>query len=292
MNAEFSGKDRGRQYCVCASSPDDRDANDAGGLGRDPRNDRRRGRVVSMIPSCRAPVLALAVVLLLSSSPGFGHAEEPVALAYSRQELQDKWRARVQSFLDDGVIPLIDLESSLRREDGERFLAAAMDVMDELGIALVAFDGYEAPKDGKTEGYRWGYYVHRIANAYPDRIVLATNGGTNTNWLSEKGGRESDFIDQMEVQVRSGDYPIMGEFDVRHYMSGRQCRKGRTDRDSDIPLNGENGHRLFRLSEGTGSRAKLLAMSVCIHCYVPSIPNRTSAPWNKGPIMKTPRQSR
>ncbi len=44
----------------------------------------------------------------------------------------------------------------------------------------------------------------------------------------------------------------MGEFDFRHCMSNRQCKRGRTDRDSNIPLEGANGHRLFRLSSNTG----------------------------------------
>ena len=35
-------------------------------------------------------------------------------------------------------------------------------------------------------------------------------------------------------------------------MSASQCRKGRLDRDSNIALNGENGHRLFRLAADTG----------------------------------------
>ncbi|MAE44792.1 MAG: hypothetical protein CMF63_07400 [Magnetovibrio sp.] len=177
-------------------------------------------------------------------------AEKPVDIIRARQQTQEIWRQRIQSFLDRGVIPLIDLQSSLKREDGELYLDDALRVMDEVGLALIAFDGYQASKGGK--GYRWGYYVHEIVNAHPDRIVLATNGGTNPNWLGQKGGQPRHFVDQLEKQVRGGDYPIIGELDFRHYMSNRQCKKGRTDRDSDIPLNGENGSRVFRLAEATG----------------------------------------
>jgi len=177
---------------------------------------------------------------------------EPVTVRHDRQDLEQKWRARVQSFLDRGVIPIIDLESSLKRKDGERYLEDALAAMDGLGVALIAFDGYEAgKKDKKGKGYRWGYYIHEVVNAYPDRFILATNGGTSPNWLKEKGGKKKDFIDQTEEHVRTGAYPIMGEFDFRHYMSGNQCRKGRTDRDTDIPVNGANGHRVFRLSAET-----------------------------------------
>ena len=177
-------------------------------------------------------------------------AEKPVDIIRARQQMQEIWRQRIQSFLDRGVIPLIDLQSSLKREDGERYLDDALRVMDEVGLALIAFDGYQASKDGK--GYRWGYYIHEIVNAHPDRIVLATNGGTNPNWLGQKGGQPRHFVDRLEKRVRGGDYPIIGELDFRHYMSNRQCKKGRTDRDSDIPLNGENGSRVFRLAEATG----------------------------------------
>ncbi|NQU60319.1 MAG: amidohydrolase family protein [Rhodospirillales bacterium] len=180
-------------------------------------------------------------------------AEEAVELNFSRQELEEKWQARIQLFLDKGVVPLIDLESSLKRKDGEDYLGDALEVMDELGVALIAFDGYQGKKPKKKKkkkekGYRWGYYIHEVVNAHPDRFILATNGGTNPNWLKQKGS----FIGQVEDQVQSGQYPIMGEFDFRHYMSGSQCKKGRTERDSDIPLDGENGERVFALSAETG----------------------------------------
>lgn len=176
-------------------------------------------------------------------------AAEPVDVNFSRQELEEKWRARVQSFLDRGVIPIIDLESSLKRRDGDAYMDDALAVMDDIGLALITLDGYQASKgEKKKKGYRWGYYIHHVVNEYPDRFILATNGGTNNNWLKEK----NSYVEQIEDHVRGGQYPIMGEFDFRHYMSSSQCRKGRTDRDSDVLLDGENGERIFRLSAETG----------------------------------------
>ena len=172
-------------------------------------------------------------------------AGESVALKYDRKELEQKWQARIQSFLDKSVIPLIDLESSLKRTDGDRFLKDAIQVMDELGVALIVFDGYEGPK--KQRGYNWGYYIHRIVNSHPDRFILASNGGTNESWREQK----DSFIDQTVEHVKSGAYPIMGEFDFRHYMSNHQCQAGRKDRDTDIPINSVNGRRIFALSEET-----------------------------------------
>lgn len=189
----------------------------------------------------------IAGVLLFA--PVAALAEEPVAIAYSRATLEQRWQARIQSFLDRGMIPLIDLESSLRPGDGAKYLKDATKVMDRLGVALMSFDGYQAKRTSKSQkGYRWSYYIHTVVNAYPDHFILATNGGTNKNWFR----RKESFIRQTEEQVRTGNYPIMGEFEFRHYLSGSECRQGRTDRDIDIPVDSENGERLFRLSAETG----------------------------------------
>ena len=45
-------------------------------------------------------------------------AADPVDIKFTRPELEQKWRARIQSSLDRNVIPFIDLESSLKCGDG------------------------------------------------------------------------------------------------------------------------------------------------------------------------------
>ena len=201
----------------------------------------------------RKDILAILITIILISQFALVvlpvEGEEPLSLKYDRTILIEKWRTRIQSFLDANVIPLVDLESSLRRRDGEKYLDDAMMVMDKLGLAIIAFDGYQAPKESEMQkGYRWGYYIHSIVNDYPHHFVLATNGGTNKNWLQQK----ISFVDQTVKHVRGGNYPIMGEFDFRHYMSHHQCKAGKTERDNDIPINSANGHRIFTLSEETG----------------------------------------
>ena len=201
-----------------------------------------------------APALLIPVMVVMIQLPLVkpALAEQPVEMKYNRQALEEKWRARLQSFLDRGVIPLIDLESSIKRDDGESYVDDALTAMDELGVALIAFDGHQAPKEGKTRGYRWSYYVHEIVNAHPGHFILATNGGTSKNWTRRKGGRSRDYIDQLEAQAGTGDYAIMGELEFRHYMSNRQCKEDRLDRDVTVPLTSDNGHRVFRLSQKTG----------------------------------------
>lgn len=194
--------------------------------------------------------LLLAMCLFLLPVPA--RAEEPVHPALPRPQLEELWRGRIQSFLDRGIIPLVDMESSLPSADADGDLGPAVAAMDREGVALMACDGYQAEKTGEDSGYRWGYAVHRAVNRHPDRLVLACNGGSNPNWTAGKGGQPQDFIDQTEVQAHSGDYAILGEFEFRHYLSNQQCKKGRADRDVDLPLDGENGRRLFALSQETG----------------------------------------
>lgn len=194
--------------------------------------------------------LVFTLCLLLSfTSPVF--APQAAELKYDRAALQTHWRTRIQGILDQGQLPKIDMETSLQPDHVAKYIPAIFETMDKLGIALLAADGYQRPKDGAS-GYRWSTYILDLVNAYPARFAPTANGGTNPNWLKEKGGKDDDFIDQMERHVRAGVYAHMGEFDFRHYMSSGQCKKGRTDRDSAIDLTGKNGHRVFRLSAETG----------------------------------------
>ncbi len=174
-----------------------------------------------------------------------------MTLKFDRAELESRWRARIQHFLDAGVIPLIDMETSLQSDQADSFIPDVLPLMDQLGFALSAADGYQRAKDG-TSGYRWSTYIRALVNDYPDRFLPTANGGTNPNWRKEKGGESTDFIDQMEQHVRAGIYVHMGEFDFRHYMSNHQCKQNQTERDTDIALTSENGHRVFRLSTETG----------------------------------------
>lgn len=139
-------------------------------------------------------VLFVLPLLLVNTLQG----ASPVILKYDRSTIISNWQMRIESFLAKDVIPLIDLESSLKKKDGERYLKRTLTVMDRLGVALIAFDGYQAPKEYKEQkGYRWGYYIHEIVNTYPDRFILTANGGTSKNWLLQK----NSFISQTEEQV-------------------------------------------------------------------------------------------
>ena len=184
--------------------------------------------------------------------PSLLRAEQPINIIYSRPELMLQWRARIQSFLDREVVPLIDFLSFFPHNTGDVVLQRTNSLMDETGVALICLGGYQAPAKENGRGYRWGHFIHKIANAYPDRYVLSTNKGGNKSWWKQKGGKPHHFIDQLEQQVRGGDYPFISEIEFRHYMSNAQCKQKRYKRDVDIPINGNNGHRVFQLSAETG----------------------------------------
>ena len=197
-------------------------------------------------------ILFSTVALALPMGQHPVRADGPVRVELTRKAIEEKWRTRILAFLDRGTIPMIDLLSFLPRENATKVLRHTNQVMDETGVALISFAGYEASGDMKLQGYRWGYFIHEVVNQYPDRYILTTNKGGNGNWWKQKGGKPHHFIDQLEEQVRGGDYPFIGQVEFRHYMSSAQCKAGRTHRDIDIPINGKNGHRVFRLSAQTG----------------------------------------
>lgn len=204
--------------------------------------------MIARVISGTLSLLVLATLIL----PSRTLAEEPILPRYSQAEIEDKWRGRIQSFLDRGVIPLIDLLSFLPRENSAPVIRWTKEVMDQKGVALISFAGYWAPKESGCKGHCWDYSIQRVVNAEPDRFILTTNKGGNKNWWKQKHGRSRDYIEQLEQQVLGGDYPFIGQIEFRHYMSNAQCKAGKTHRDTNIPLNGPNGHRVFKLSSTTG----------------------------------------
>jgi len=201
----------------------------------------------------RIKLVSIALLILFTSVlPSETPAEEQIQLKYSKAEIENKWRGRIRSFLDKGVIPLIDLLSFLPRQNSESVIRWTKEVMDKKGVALISFAGYWESTGPGNRGHRWDYFIHRLVNSDPDRFILTTNKGGNKNWWNQKGGNPWDFIDQLEQQVRGGDYAFIGQIEFRHYRSSAQCKAGKTHRDIDIPLNGSNGHRIFKLSSDTG----------------------------------------
>jgi len=195
--------------------------------------------------------LFFLLILLFLCSRTFSQISNDSDIKWTKTEIEQHWKRRIESFLDKGVIPIIDMESTISDEQSRQLSdSSVLKKMDSLGIALIAFDVNQAPSNGSGTGggYRWGYHMHQFVNAYPDRFILTSNAGVSPNWRNQK----TDMIQQTEDHVRTGKYALMGEFEFRHYVSQDECKNKRFDREVDIPLNSPNGHRLFSLSAETG----------------------------------------
>lgn len=159
---------------------------------------------------------------------------------------------RIRWFLSQSVIPIIDMQTTLTEEKMNQDFPGVLTIMDDLGIAQIAFEGKQAPQqDPPLTGYRWSYYINDLVAQNPDYLFLTANGGSNNNWAQHKNNDRS-YIVQLEQEILTGAYKLMGELEFRHYMSSAQCLDGRTDRDVTVPIDSSNGHRVFQLAEETG----------------------------------------
>jgi predicted TIM-barrel fold metal-dependent hydrolase len=119
--------------------------------------------------------------------------------------------------------------------------------MDKEGIAVMALS-VDQPGELVEKGHRWSDDSFRLVAAYPDRFLPVGNGGNHPAWT-----RSPDrFLDDNERYIVEHRYPLMGEFEFRHYLSPRQVERQDTWRDVNIPINGPQGHRLFAFAARTG----------------------------------------
>ena len=93
----------------------------------------------------------------------------------------------------------------------------------------------------------WSDEGNQLAKKFPEHFIPTGNGAT-VIWSKSP----DKFLDENERFVTSQKLPLMGEFEFRHYLSPRQARRGETDRDVSIPIDGALGHRLFSFSQKTG----------------------------------------
>ena len=161
----------------------------------------------------------------------------PVSVPFDLGALKAKWRQRIGAIRASGQLPLIDIESSF---GGGKFNPARYaTLMDEHGIALTAFS---------AEAGRWDERTRILMAADPARYIPTTGAGVPPWW---PGGAER-LLTEVADAVRSHRYPLMGEFEFRHYPSPRQVKRGENDRDITVSIDGPLGHRLFQISQESG----------------------------------------
>ncbi len=161
-------------------------------------------------------------------------AEVPFNLA----ELKTNWKKRIMAMRAAGIMPFIDIESNLGENlDIKRF---ARD-MDQEGVALIAFSGI-------AMGRGWSDAARYAVAADPWRYIPAGDGGLPPDWKNDPLG----FVQKTRDHVVKEGYPLMGEYEFRHYPSPDQVQRGNLNRDERLPIDGPAGHALFQLAEETG----------------------------------------
>lgn len=196
-------------------------------------------------------VRALTALLLLSliepasgadpgplPADGTAHRNAP-ASPFDIAALKTNWSERIEAIKATGTLPIIDIESSFNSEglDIRQFAQS----MDKAGIALVAYSHQDSDKN-------WSDATMRVVAVDPWRFIPVTNAGIHPAWTETP----QEFLAATRKHVVADGYPLMGEFEFRHYPSPRQIKRQEMYRDVDIPINGPLGHGLFSFSEKTG----------------------------------------
>ncbi len=166
--------------------------------------------------------------------------EEEVA-----HRLKAGYNARIKRILASGNIPYIDIESSCNPTKID--IDAVARQLDQLNIGLMALSADPTIQQFK-EGVRYDNLSERLIAKYPDRFIPVGNGG-QPPFLTEA---PDEFLKSNEEVTRKESLLLLGEYEMRHYPSPRQAKRGELYRDVDVPIDGPVGHKLFDLSERLG----------------------------------------
>lgn len=168
-----------------------------------------------------------------------------VSVPFNIENLKRNWRSRILALKEKGVLPLVDIESSYSPNKLDARLFARM--MDEQGVALLAFSPEVGGKEVK-EGKLWSDHPRRLISVDPWRYIPTTTAGIHPAWTEKPG----EFLDEQIQHAKKEAYPLLGEFEFRHYPSPRQIKRGESFRDVAIPINGPHGRRLFAFAQESG----------------------------------------
>lgn len=160
------------------------------------------------------------------------------AVPFDLATLKQNWKQRITAMRAAGVLPIIDIESNLAEDLDIQSFARQM---DSEGVALIAFSG--VPK-----GRGWSDAARYVVAADPWRYIPAGDGGVPPDWKKTP----MKFARATKERVANDGYPLMGEYEFRHYPSPDQIQRGNTERDEDFPIDSPAAHELFRFSAESG----------------------------------------
>lgn len=167
------------------------------------------------------------------------HLKAPKAIPFDLAALKKNWRERIAAIKAAGMLPIIDIESSFNsnRLELQRFARA----MDEAGVALIAYSH-------DANNTQWSDMAARVVGADPWRFIPVTNGGVHPAWTENP----REFLAETFRHAVADGYPLLGEFEFRHYPSPRQYKRNQFFRDVTVPLDGPLGEALFAFAHETG----------------------------------------
>ena len=103
-------------------------------------------------------------------------------------------------------------------------------------------------KKYKKNGTLWNDAARRAVGADPGRYIPPSTAGISPAFTEEPGA----FVAKTISMVERDNYPLMGEFEFRHYMSPRQYKRKATFRDVTVPIDSDASHQLFEFSHRSG----------------------------------------
>ena len=190
----------------------------------------RRDFVVSSVAACWGLL-----------APAGAHAVSPYDFVRARALYLD----RIDRFKTQGVLPIIDIESSYDPLSID--LRAFTTAMDKAGVALMCLS-VDQPGKLVNQGAIWSDHALEAYERYPSYFIPTGNGANHPAWSQSP----QLFLSAMERRIIEHRYPMMGEFEVRHYPSPRQIQRGETYRDVEVAMDGLLMECVFSFSEKTG----------------------------------------
>ena len=171
---------------------------------------------------------------------------EKIDTPFEIDKLKILWAKRIEQIHASGVIPLIDIESSFN--PGKFDLIEYAKMMDKYGVALIAFSPQIGDESYEKEGKVWHDAPRSLLGADPYRYVPTTTAGIYPTWTKEP----LRFVQETIEKATKDNYPLLGEFEFRHYPSPRQAKRNELYRDVSIPIDSEAGHLLFAYAQSSG----------------------------------------
>jgi predicted TIM-barrel fold metal-dependent hydrolase len=160
------------------------------------------------------------------------------AVPFDLATLKQNWKQRIAAMRAAGVVPIIDIESNLDEELDMQGFARQMDAE---GVALVAFSGL-------ARGRGWSDAARYAVAADPWRYIPTGDGGVPPEWRRDPTG----FAKTTRERIVSDGYPMMGEYEFRHYPSPDEIQRGKLGRDEHLALDSPAGHMMFQFAEESG----------------------------------------